>query len=413
MLPISLTLCVLLMVLLTIMALISLNFSAYYHRNQNFERGDYAPKVGILMPLRGPDPYLKRCLLALTQQDYPDYTVHIVVDNEEDPARLIVEEVLAETNTRHITLDFLRDIPEKCALTCAAFLQGYDALPNDCEVIVMVDADSYPYPEWLSDLVAGLNEPGVGIVSGFRWYSPETPTLANLTRHVWNSGAIVQMLPMKIGWGGSLAFTKEAFEKGGVREQWESALCHDTLATNKILEAGFKFRLMPRVAMINEEDIDFRGCVAFIKRQLLFVRLYHKAFPLACVYGLTSALIHFASIVMLIAMFATEHYTEAMYLLIAIVVYIVGQANSIWIGEFFFGRTHAAAGRPSIKMSPLKLPIAVCLALAVFPWCLLGSMKVKQVTWRGITYTIEGPFKIRRENYEPFRAAAANTNQSL
>jgi len=220
-------------------------------------------------------------------------------------------------------------------------------------------------------------------------------------------------LPMQIGWGGSLAYTKEAFENAGLRSQWETSLFDDSVTTNAILKAGHQLRMLPRVAMINEEDTGFLGTASFIQRQLLNVRLYHKAFPLACLYGLTAALIHFTTVVMLIVMFATGYNSEATYLLIAFSIYIMAQANSIWIGEFVFGRTQRAAGRPRIRMSPLTLPIAVCLALVVFPWCLVQSLRTKQVTWRGITYTIEGPFRICRENYEPFVASAADRKQSL
>jgi cellulose synthase/poly-beta-1,6-N-acetylglucosamine synthase-like glycosyltransferase len=399
--------------LLLIMTVLGLNFAMYHSRYQKLERGDYSPKVGILLPLRGPDPYLERCLLALTTQNYPDFVVHIIVDNENDPARLAVEEILSETNSDNIKLEILRDKPDTCGLKNAALLQVYDTLPDDCEVVVQLDADSYPYPEWLSDLVAGLAEPGVGIASGFRWYSPEKPTLASLTRHVWNGAAILQMLPMNIGWGGSLAYSKDAFEKADVRSQWESSLCDDTTITTAILNAGYKLRMVPRVAMINEEDTDFRGCASFIQRQLVLLRLYHRSFPLVCVYGLTSAVIHLASVVMMIAMFATGATTGGVLLWTTVAVYIIVQTISIRVGEWTIGRTQAAAGRPPIRMSPLTLSIAVCLGLVVYPWCLLGALRTNQVTWRGITYTIEAPFKVRRENYEPFRAVESRLNQSL
>lgn len=410
---VSATLCSLLFGLLLIMIGLSLNFAAYFRRHQNLERGDYAPKVGILLPLRGSDPYLKRCLLALTKQKYPDYAVHVVVDSEDDPARFVVEEVIAETNSKLIQLDFLRHKPDTCNLKSAALLQAYDALPEDCEVVAQLDADSYPYPNWLSDLVAGLQEPGVGMTTGFRWYSPSNPTLASLVRHVWNSGAIVQMLPMQIGWGGSLAFTREVFEKADLRRLLETSLCDDTVITSAILDSGYQLRMMPRVAMINEEDTSFRGCLNFIRRQILFVRLYHRSFPLACFYALVSALIHAVSAVMLVVMFTTGHYREGLCLLAGVAVYIISQANSVWIGEFIFGKAQAAADRPPIRMSPLTLPLAVLLTFIVYPICMMRAIRTKQISWRGIRYTIERPFSIRRENYEPYRAELASGARSL
>ena len=116
---------------------------------------------------------------------------------------------------------------------------------------------------------------------------------------------------------------------------------------------------------------------------------------------------------MMIAMFATGATTGGVLLWTTVAVYIIVQTISIRVGEWTIGRTQAAAGRPPIRMSPLTLSIAVCLGLVVYPWCLLGALRTNQVTWRGITYTIEAPFKVRRENYEPFRAVESRLNQSL
>jgi cellulose synthase/poly-beta-1,6-N-acetylglucosamine synthase-like glycosyltransferase len=45
----------------------------------------YTPKTAVILSLRGPDPFVRRCLDGLLTQDYPGYTVFIVIDHAEDP----------------------------------------------------------------------------------------------------------------------------------------------------------------------------------------------------------------------------------------------------------------------------------------------------------------------------------------
>ena len=48
------------------------------------------PEVAVLMPLRGADPSLRHCLRGLLQQDYPCYSIRIILDCPSDPAAELV-----------------------------------------------------------------------------------------------------------------------------------------------------------------------------------------------------------------------------------------------------------------------------------------------------------------------------------
>ena len=200
-------------ILLLLMGCLALKFMVHLLSKRADKYPHENPMVGIILPLRGSDPFLKRCLTALINQNYENYQIRVVIDNPQDPSRSIVEEVISDSNSDKIYLEYLNDFTETCSLKSCALRQGYDSLPEDCEVIVQIDADAYPYPDWIEDMVSGLQEPGVGVVCGFRWFSPTEPSLATMVRHVWNSGAALQMLHMNIGWGGAFAMSKEAFEK--------------------------------------------------------------------------------------------------------------------------------------------------------------------------------------------------------
>ncbi|MEZ5948296.1 MAG: glycosyltransferase family 2 protein [Planctomycetaceae bacterium] len=399
--------------LLALTSIWGISFAWYFRANRNLSRGNYAPKVCIILPLRGPDPYLKRCLHALAIQSYSNFLVYVVVDNEHDPARTVVEDVLRETNTEKVQLDFLREKPATCSLRSAALIQAYNSLPEDWEVIVQTDADAHPYPEWLNDLLAGLVNPEVGIACGFRWFSPHRPTLGSLVRHVWNCGAITQMLVMKIGWGGSMAIKREAFDKANLRDKWSSALFDDNVTTKSILSCGYQLKMVPRTAMINEEDTDLRGCCVFIQRQILNIQLYHQSYPFVLFYSLFSAVVHTAMLIMVVLCFLCNEAILGTQLIGIFIVYIMIQSISIWIGELLLKYRHRVDGRPPVRLSPITLPLAVCLTLIIYPYCVVMSLMTKSVTWRGITYTIRSPFEVQRENYEPFQASPQEVNKSL
>lgn len=395
------------------MSYLGVRFFLHYSKYESLSRGAYSPKVGVVMPLRGPDPFLKRCITALTRLDYPDYQIHIVVDHKDDPAYKIVEEVLRETGSHKIVLDELADFTDTCSLRNCALRQAVNRLPADCEVYVMIDADASPYPLWLSDLVAGLQDPAVGVACGIRWYSPVDLTLANLVRHVWNAGAILQMLDQKIGWGGAIAFKREAYDKAGMHELWGKSLFDDTFATDRILASGYQLQVVPRVTMVNEESNDLKGCFTFISRQLLNIRLYHRAWPFTCAYGLLAFLWTVSSVLVLgVALVRGDHRAAAV-LGGGLAIYYGAQTIQLWIAECIVHGSQLRQGKPGIAFSNWKLPFAMVIALVVYPLALLKVLRTQSVTWRGITYEFQGPLRVRRLNYQPFAQAESQKSHSL
>ena len=395
------------------MAVLAIRYEVFYARHAGDASPHNNPKVGVLLPLRGPDPFLARCVSALLEQNYPDYVVRIVVDNPKDPAREVVEAVIREKQPDNVTVAFLEDFDDRCSLRSCAMRQAYRSLPDDCEVIILVDADARPDSNWINELVGGLQDPEVGVACGVRWYSPLKPTLVNLARHVWNAGAILQMEPLSIGWGGSFGIKKEAFEKAQLYDRWGSVMNDDVYSTELILQQGYKLKVLPGVTMVNEESITLKACFLFISRQLLPLRLYHRAWVPVCVYGLLAGLVTFASALTCIVAFALGQTLAGQVLAVALIAYFLFQALLTLSGEYVIRRTRLRLGKSGVKLSSWKLPFAVVLALVLHPICLLNALWTNSVTWRGIVYEIHGPQQIRRLNYEPFQAAENATSHSL
>ena len=60
-------------------------------RAGTLKKSDPTRKVAVILCLRGTDPFLPDCIKAILSQDYPSFDLLIVIDNESDPARAVVE----------------------------------------------------------------------------------------------------------------------------------------------------------------------------------------------------------------------------------------------------------------------------------------------------------------------------------
>lgn len=402
-----------LVALLLFVGFLGLFFLRCFWRYESLTMSGDQPKVDIIMPLRGPDPFLRRCLIALTQQNYPDYVVHIVIDHKDDPVRQLVEDVIQETGTTRIHVEELNDHSDKCSLRMSALRQAIRNLPPDRDVFVTVDADANPNAEWLNDLMAGMSDPQVGVACGIRWYSPQDKSLANLTRHVWNGGAVLQMIFLNVGWGGAIAYRREAFDKAGIYDLWGNTLFDDTLASDRILACGYKLQVLPRVTMVNEETTDMKSSFHFIARQVLNVRLYHSAWNWILAFCTLSAVWTIGSIIVLVAAIVSQNWTAAGIVGCALAIYFVGQAVQMSIAEWVVSRSQTRQGKPEIEFNTWRLLFAVPCALTIYPLAVWHACRTQSVTWRGISYAFNGPMDVKRLNYEPFQPISPNSTKSL
>ncbi len=123
---------------------------------------DRWPPVSILKPMKGADPGLEANLTSFFRLDYPGYEVLLGVDRPDDPALEVARRVAAAHP----------DVP--CRLIADRRAVGVNPKVNNLanlarharhEVVWISDSNTRVAPGTLSDLVARLEQPGVGLVS--------------------------------------------------------------------------------------------------------------------------------------------------------------------------------------------------------------------------------------------------------
>ncbi len=359
------------------------------------------PHVGVILALRGADPFLENSLRGLMSLEYPSHEVRIIVDSPFDPAILVVEKVRNELQATNVQVEFLNVCQETSSLKNSALIQGINGCSPLCEAFAWLDSDTVPYPNWLRDLVAPLQDNNIGASCGIRWYAPPSPTMANYVRHIWNSAAVLQMVAFKIGWGGAFAIRKAVYQQVGLERKWCLALVEDTLASNEVLLDGKQIKFVPECTMPNPESATLSWCLSFVTRQLQGLRYYHSAWKTVLLYGLFSGGLLLVNAVLFTCALSSGDLLTAGIAGGSLVAFgvIAGwlmQRSERCVNSFIGER---AVGGYSL---PWMLILAAPITQVIHFVALTRAFALSDVTWRGIRYQIRSGLDVKRTNYAPY-----------
>jgi len=365
--------------------------------------GGGSPHVTVIMSLRGADADLTDTIACLLAQDYPAVGVRIVVDHEDDPAWPIAREA-ARTAAGRVDAELLVDRLPTCGSKNSALVQAASRLPPETEFVVIADADLRPHGTWLRELVAACRREGVGAAFGNRWFVPYPMSWGGLATAVWNAAAVVPMAMLGIPWGGSLAIRRSVLEASGVLELWSRSMVEDAPLTGRLAADGWSVAFVPSLLMPVRLQCDLASSRDFVKRQLLWTRLYHPHWWIIVAHAAVTAAIWPVGVV--VAATAATHGDAALSL--RVVVEVAAYLLTLVVLFLWMERTvvRAAGGRAGFggwysPTASLALPAAVLLAQALHTAAVLAATVARSVTWRGITYQISDPFVIHRPQEPP------------
>lgn len=369
------------------------------------------PFVAVILSLRGADPSLENCLAALLAQSYERYLVFIVIDNAADPARTVVENVLARAqSTVDVKIDFLRDPGETRSLKVSALLQAIGQLPDDVEVIAILDSDAIPTPDWLDRLVAPMADSKVGTVTGLRWCLPQDETWGSLIRYSYNAVLCMTAYSLDILWAGSLAFRRRDLERSKVLIHWARSFSDDVSASGPLRMIGQRGVFINSGILPNTELANFRGVYSQIVRHMICARLEYSKWPLIVLLALGNFVAVLLSVVLLVSTWTIWEWKFAIAILLFL--YWGGMYASLVVID----RT-VAAGARTVRSTLLNIRRILALALVLFlaASAAITAMFVRSIEWRGIRYVVNGRDGVRMLVYRPFTRAAdaANTRSIL
>ena len=406
----SLTIFVLFLFVLVIVLIhwVALGLFLYSLRRKEWRepKAIYRPKVAVLLALRGDDPFLQRCLEGLLSQNYGRYAVRIVVDHPEDPALQTVQRVLGEhTGAHDVTLLVASRHRDTCALKCNSLLEAMEQLDTDTEIVVTLDADTNPYPTWLSELVEPLHDERFAAATGMRWYFPPKSNAGTLVRYLWNAAAFVQMFFYKIPWGGSLAIRRDLFSHYNLSERWEHALTDDVSLYSIAKRSGKRIAYVPSVLMANRETCRLPSFFYWVRRQMLYVKLYHPSWFAVLGQCLLISVPQVVLIALMIGALAAGMWLELFQLAETFLFYWLAVLGTLYPMEEtirrLMKRTNTVPARPSWEMIAAMM-LAVPLTQAVYTAAVISLFWQKRVEWRGVWYEIGKNQSVKLIEYIPY-----------
>jgi ceramide glucosyltransferase len=342
--------------------------------------------VAVFAPCKGIDLDLEANLRALFQQDHPNFELVFVVESREDPAGEVIHRLMAKYPTvaaRLVIAGRTSESGQKVHNLRAATAE----LSPEIDCLAFVDSDAQPRREWLRALVARLDRPDLAVTTGYRWFVPARPTLANHLLYSINCGVMFLLGRHShcLVWGGSWALRRDTFDSLRLREAWRGTLSDDLVASRLLRKAGMVTRFEP-VAVVNSPlDLSGRQMFAFLRRQYLIARCY---VPLWWALGLCVStlanLLWLVSAAMLVRGMIDGSVPVWLPLGVCATVYLLSvQRGAVRqsLARTYFPQ-HYAALRPARRFDIWASPL-----VNFVNWLgMFGAMFGRHIHWRGLSY---------------------------
>jgi ceramide glucosyltransferase len=367
-----------------------IRFAAYVRRETSRPLPDFHPFVSVIVPGRGLERGLGGNLFALLQQDYPRYEVLFVFDSADDPAIELVQQLTARSDVAHsiIIAGPATDSGQKVHNLRIAVTR----IDPESEVLVFVDTDARPGPQWLRHLVAPLADPALGASSGYRWFVPIKGGIASRLRGVWNASiasALGAATKKNFCWGGSTAIRRTTFERLSIGERWRGTVSDDFAITHILREAELPIHFSPNCLVASVGDCDFKELLEFTTRQIKITRVYasHLWLPLLLGSALFT-LVFFGGLILLILQILSGNFSFTLLITLCLLFALgAGKAFIRWRVVNVPLEGYRSALRRDLAAHILLWPFASLL----YFYNAVAAGFSRRIKWRGITYNLKSP----------------------
>jgi cellulose synthase/poly-beta-1,6-N-acetylglucosamine synthase-like glycosyltransferase len=356
------------------------------------------PRARIFVCLKGEMPRLPETALALDRQDYPgEFGVTFVTEAcaaRGDVAAARLETLLpALRRSDHVVAGRVLDDGMRCAQKNYNLLAGIrhgEAEHGPLEIFAFCDGDLSVQPSWLRKMVRPLATGRAEASTSFHYIAPEGRRLLAALHGILEAcQSLAALVCRGATWGGSMAIRAEVFHRHGLAEIWSRTVVDD-MTLSRVLQRS-RLRVTPIAQFLvssRSEITSYRSFLAWLGRQFFFVKTYLPS--LYRVLGVMMAL-NVATLWL-----GTFH---AAYFVIHDTwpTGIWAAATSILTGAgattTFFLFRYLIPERPSARAwfgASILVPGASLLA------CGHATLRRRRLTWRDLTYFLEGDGRVSR-----------------
>jgi ceramide glucosyltransferase len=336
-----------------------------------------SPPVSILKPVCGADPGTYENFASMCRLDDPEYEIVFGVAEADDRVVPLIEKLRSEFPERSIRLivgieqlGASRKTNTLCRLAKEA---NYDLL-------VMNDSDVRVENDYLRDVVAGLSDPRVGVVTALFRSQSGAGTAAKLNAIGVSTDSSANMLlarkfsQIDFAYGWTMAITKRRLTEIGGFEAMVNQHSDDYALGNKMVKRGYRVELMRKpVLMVFPEERLGDFLKHELRWQIQLKNLRRLGYP--CIF-LTMG---FAWSLLVVLLVPSWKMITAYFL-----AYLTLRMALAWVVGVWGLRDPIVKG--NLWLVPIRDVLNLCVDIASF-----FSSKVE---WRGAHYRVCGRFMI-------------------
>jgi len=252
------------------------------HIRRSRPQSAWRPRVVVFCPCKGTDAEFQKNIRSILDQEYPNLRVVFVVESVRDPAWDALK-------TLGATVLVAGEAAER-GQKVHNLLYAVEYAAGDADVFAFCDADARFPKDWVSSLIAPLDDDAVAVATGYRWYVPKPGRLASLVRSMWNASVVTVLgaHTRNFAWGGSMALRRDVFDRIRVRDAWAGAVSDDYAVTHAARAARMQIVFVPACLVPSYGDCTWGEVLEFTTRQIVITRVYEpRMWRMAMLTGTT------------------------------------------------------------------------------------------------------------------------------
>lgn len=255
------------------------------------------PGITVFKPLKGLGETTRECLESFLTQDYHPYQVVFGVQDPGDPHLPLLQELQLAFPQRQVDIVVCpATLGLNPKVSTLRQLEPH-ALYN---LLVIADADVKVGPTFLSQVAAGLQEPGVGLVSCPYRAGPAKSLGAGLEALTIAADFIPSVATafyvegIRFALGAAMGLSRQALAAIGGFAVLADFLADDYQLGWRVAQAGYRVRLLPYVVETLNPRMSLKE---YLGHQLRWARTYRVCRPKGYLaYGVSHALVYSAAL---------------------------------------------------------------------------------------------------------------------
>jgi ceramide glucosyltransferase len=256
---------------------------AFLPRGKPAEASAARPKVTVLKPLHGVEPMLAEALESFFRQDYPGFQLVFGVQRANDAAIAVVERLCRAYPAVDASL-VVNPRPHGTNRKIANLINMFPAAKHD--IFVVSDSDMHVAPDYLRQVTATLEQPGVGLVTTIYTGLPASRGLtrdlgAAYITQIFASGALLaRYLGREDCLGATMALSRATLARIGGFAGLSPFVADDGVLGRRVRALGLHIKLAPTVPATTVSEA---GLGALFRHELRWARTIRAMAPVGFV----------------------------------------------------------------------------------------------------------------------------------